>query len=148
MKDILRNTSSSSDTVTIEPNGNWRLGNSDGNSRHSNGASVHTADDDDDIEISEVNIIGRPRLETPRTTATMSAGTPASGGGPPSGSGSRALGSTSHKRPAPAVIDLTLSSDDDDDEPIQRPAKRQNTNSNGFQLPDMSYFDSSNNADW
>jgi E3 SUMO-protein ligase PIAS1 len=142
VKDILQNTPSSLEQVTIEPNGRWRLSNNDGNSRQSNGASVHAADDDDDddLEISEVNVIGGRRLETPKTAAT-SMSTPASGAGSatPSG-GPRGMGSTSQKRPAPAVIDLTLSSDDDDDEPIQRPAKRQNTNSNGFHLPSTTPF--------
>lgn len=146
VKDILQNTSSSLETVTIEPNGRWKLSNGDSRSRHSNGvSSVQAADDDDDddLEISEVNVIGGRRLETPKTAAT-SMGTPASAAGSSSSTvGHRGMGSTSNKRPAPAVIDLTLSSDDDDDEPIQRPAKRQNTSSNGFQLPSSTYSFSS-----
>lgn len=128
--------------MTIEPNGRWRLSNSDANLRHSNGASVQAADDDedDDLEISEINVVGGRRLETPKTNAT-SMTTPASGAGSSSSAtGHRGMGSTSQKRPAPAVIDLTLSSDDDDDEPIQRPAKRQNTNSNGFHMPSAAPF--------
>lgn len=146
VKDILQNTSSSLEQVTIEPTGKWRQSNGDAKSHKSNGTSVHAAydddddDNDDDLEISEVNVVGGRRLETPKTAAT-SIGTPASGGSSSfSAAGPRGVGSTSQKRPAPAVIDLTLSSDDDDDEPIQRPAKRQNVNTNGFQLPNSTPY--------
>ncbi|KAF7544623.1 hypothetical protein G7Z17_g9804 [Cylindrodendrum hubeiense] len=136
VKDILSNTPKSLETVTIEPSGKWYIKTSD-DERDKHGSQSQLSqfenddyDDDDDLEISEVNIIGR-RLETPKNP-TSSTSTPVSAG--------PRLGSTSAKRPAAAVIDLTLSSDEDDDEPIQRPTKRQNTSVNGFHSPDNSDF--------
>ena len=120
--------------MTIEPNGHWLLKSArDENPRASNGT---TFEDDDELEISEINIVGR-RLETPKTNTPI-IGTPASGGRDSSASAPRGLSTTSAKRPAAAVIDLTLSSDDD--EPIQRPRKRQNTSANSFQDPNSLGF--------
>lgn len=119
--------------MTIEPSGKWYIKTSDDErDKHASQSQQSQFDnddydDDDDLEISEVNIIGR-RLETPKNAAS-STSTPIS-------AGPRGVASTSAKRPAAAVIDLTLSSDDDDDEPIQRPTKRQNTSTNGFHSPD------------
>lgn len=133
VKDILSNTPKSLETVTIEPSGKWYIKTSDDErDKHASQSQQSQFDnddydDDDDLEISEVNIIGR-RLETPKNLAS-STSTPIS-------AGPRGVASTSAKRPAAAVIDLTLSSDDDDDEPIQRPTKRQNTSTNGFHSPD------------
>ncbi|KAH7140580.1 PINIT domain-containing protein [Dactylonectria macrodidyma] len=132
VKDILSNTPKSLETVTIEPSGKWHIKSSD-DEHDKNGPQNQSSQfenddfDDDDLEISEVNIVGR-RLETPKNAAS-STGTPAS-------VGPRGIASTSAKRPAAPVIDLTLSSDEDDDEPIERPTKRQNTGTNGFHSPD------------
>jgi hypothetical protein len=93
--------------------------------------STAAADDDDDdddlVEISEVNFLptsaNNTRLTgTPSRPTPMGTSTPTSAGR--SSAAPRANGHNSVKRPAPAVIDLTLSSDEDE-EPIQRPAKRQ-----------------------
>lgn len=84
-------------------------------------------DDDDDVEVSEI-IIGGRRPATPKHL-TPYTDTPGSAGH--EGSATRPRGSShSAKRPAPAVIDLTLSSDDE--EPIQRPNKRQHTGSSSY----------------
>lgn len=132
MKDILTRTSKSLESVTIEPDGEWHLKNSDESLGLSNGNSSYhdDYDDDDDVLISEVNPISHRRLETPKTT-TPSIGTPVTAGRDGSSSGPRGSSSISNKRPVAAIIDLTLS--DDDDEPtVQPPPKRQNTSTNGY----------------
>lgn len=131
VRDILQKTSKSLEVVTIEPNGRWTTKSEQEKTQSANPASFG---DDDEIEISEVSVVGGRRLETPNNaTPIQDISTPTSmnrGSSSAAPRGGRT--STSSKRPAPQVIDLTLSSDEDDDEPIQRPAKRQNTNTNGF----------------
>ncbi|KAF4984546.1 hypothetical protein FZEAL_280 [Fusarium zealandicum] len=131
VKDILARTSKNLETVTIEPNGDWRIKNSDDSQTNGN-SSYHNDydDDDDDVLISEVNPIGHRRLETPKNT-TPSAGTPATAGRDGSSAGPRGIASMSSKRPISAIIDLTLS-DDDDDASEGPPPKRQNTATNGY----------------
>ncbi|POR33609.1 E3 SUMO-protein ligase pli1 [Tolypocladium paradoxum] len=130
VRDILENTPKDLETVTIEPNGRWsKKPSQDDHPITTNGTSLDG--DDDLVEISEVNAFGGRRMETPKTI-TPSVSTPISGGRDSSASAPRRFASTSAKRPAPAVIDLTADSDDDDDdEPIQRPHKRQSTAGNG-----------------
>ncbi|KAL6921358.1 hypothetical protein ACHAP8_004046 [Fusarium lateritium] len=136
VKDILAKTSKSQETVTIEPNGDWHTKNSEDSSQgQTNGNASHQGtydddDDDDDLVISEVNPIGHRRVETPKN-GTPSVNTPGTAGRDSSSAGPRGMASTSAKRPAAAIIDLTLSDDDDDDEPAP-PTKRQNTSTNGF----------------
>lgn len=127
VKVILEKTSKSLETVTIEPNGRWfsKPPNEESSSRP-NGADLEDDDDDDDLEVSEISISGR-RIETPKKT--MTSYTEMSSGGRDGHSAPR-TGSHSAKRPAPAVIDLTLSSDDE--EPIQRPHKRQHTGGSSY----------------
>lgn len=137
MRDILEKTSKSLESVTIEPNGRWSTKGDEGDQLGAANDASFDDDDDDDLEISEVNVVGGRRLETPLNTPGTS--TPASGARN-SGAGPRGAGSTSNKRPAPAVIDLTLSSDEDDDEPIQRPAKRQSNAANGYRGPGSTGF--------
>lgn len=117
-RQILAQTSDSIEQVTIEPNGEWAVP----------GAKKVTATpnpdasfvDDDDVVISEVSkTAGRstaapsvvsvptPHLATPTSVASRD---------------TSAAPRSSNKRPAPEVIDLTLS---DDDEP-PRPVKRAN----------------------
>jgi E3 SUMO-protein ligase PIAS1 len=122
--------------VTIEPNGHWLIkAPRDENPRSSNGTAF---EDDDELEISEISIVNR-RLETPKTNTPI-IGTPASGGGDSSASAPRGIATNSTKRPAAAVIDLTLSSDDED--PVERPRKRQNTSANSYQGPNSIDFPS------
>ncbi|KND91495.1 E3 SUMO-protein ligase pli1 [Tolypocladium ophioglossoides CBS 100239] len=131
VRDILENTPKDLETVTIEPNGRWsKKPTQDDRPSTANEASLD--EDDDLVEISEANAFGSRRMETPKTI-TPSVSTPISGGRDGSASAPRGFASTSAKRPAPAVIDLTADSDDDDDddEPIQRPHKRQSTAANG-----------------
>lgn len=132
--DILEKTSKNLETVTIEPDGHWltKHTNDERNSQSQpNGATLNGDDDDDELEISEVSIVGGRRFETPKNP-TPSTSTPVSTNRDSASLGPRGIGSTSAKRPAAQVIDLTLSSDDEDDEPIRRPAKRQNTATNGY----------------
>lgn len=129
VKDILEKTSQSCETVTIEPDGAWST---QTQSERLNGyaqGSTSYAEDDEDLEISEIKMVGNGSSSSPGNL-TPSASTPSRS--TPS-TGPRGLGSTSAKRPAPEVIDLTFSSDEDeDDEPIRRHNKRQNTGINGF----------------
>ncbi|OAA71887.1 Zinc finger domain-containing protein, MIZ-type [Akanthomyces lecanii RCEF 1005] len=119
VQDILDKTPKSLEGVTIEPNGRWLLKAEEPESNNFPSEAFFDDDDDDDaIEISEIgNIPVRPadKLPTPSTPSRQN------------GAGT--------KRPAPTVIDLTLSSDDEDDEPIQRPYKRQSTVTNGYSGP-------------
>lgn len=134
VRDILEKTPKSLESVTIEPNGRWSTkAYGQEKSQPSKPASFDD-DDDDEIEVSEVTVVGGKRADPSKTSAS-SISTPTSGNRrdlSASASAPRGLGSTSGKRPAAAVIDLTLSSDDEDDQPIQRPAKRQNTGNNHF----------------
>ncbi|KAG6088667.1 hypothetical protein E4U30_001878 [Claviceps sp. LM220 group G6] len=124
VRDIITNTSKDLETAVIEPNGRWST-----KTLTEQAAKGTAFEDDDELEISEINVIPQ-RLETPKTHAPI-IGTPASTGRDSTASASRA-GTYSAKRPASAVIDLTLSSDDDDDdEPTRRPRKRQNTTADG-----------------
>lgn len=132
--------------VTIEPNGQWSAKSAEQersqptNYRSSFGVGGGDGDgddddDDDDLEISAVSVVGGRGLGTPKTptpSQTVNTPTPGNGNGGDASAGPRGAGSTSSKRPAREVIDLTLSSDDEDDEPIRRPGKRQNTGTNGF----------------
>ncbi|KAJ6787733.1 hypothetical protein PWT90_03481 [Aphanocladium album] len=119
VQDILNRTPKSLEGVTIEPDGQWHLKTEEPEGNNFPSEAFFDDDDDDDaIEISEIgNIPVRPaaKLPTPNTPSRQN------GGGT--------------KRPAPTVIDLTLSSDDEDDEPIQRPNKRQSTVANGYNGP-------------
>ncbi|KAG5929649.1 hypothetical protein E4U53_002406 [Claviceps sorghi] len=125
VRDILTNTSKDLETVVIEPNGHWSTKALHDDTQQS--AKGTAFEEDDDLEISEINVIPR-RLDTPKTNTPI-IGTPASTGRDSTASVPRA-GTYSTKRPAAAVIDLTLSSDDD--EPAQRPRKRQHTTANSF----------------
>ncbi|KIL95850.1 hypothetical protein FAVG1_00588 [Fusarium avenaceum] len=140
VKDILTRTSKSQETVTIEPNGEWHLKNSDDSSQgQTNGNASYRDkyedDDDDDLVISEVNPVSARRIETPKN-ATPSISTPITAGRDSSSAGPRGIASTSAKRPMAAIIDLTLSDDDDDDPPP--PPKRQNTSTNGYTMSSTS----------
>lgn len=145
----MQNTPSSLDAVTIEPDGRWLTSSQSEKENRSRASNGHTAsfnsyedDDEDDLLISEISIVGGRRNEGGNSSQPH-VGTPSSNAGPLlATSAPRGAASTSNKRPAPAVIDLTLSSDDDDDEPIQRPTKRQPNALNGYNGPGNSDLDS------
>jgi len=117
-RQILAETSESIEQVTIEPNGEWAVPGAKKEATPNHAASFV---DDDDLVISEVTkTAGRsttagsmpstasPHLATPTSVASRD---------------TSAVPRSSNKRPAPEVIDLTLS--DDEDEP-PRPVKRAN----------------------
>jgi E3 SUMO-protein ligase PIAS1 len=127
VRDILVRTSSSTDQVTIEPNGRWGLSLPGGGNKNSNRKrKASSSSDFEEVIISGTSTVGGRQMSyTPHTSNSYA--TPR----PPSREASSAAGagsvprSASSKRPVAQVIDLTLSSDEDD-EPIARPTKRQN----------------------
>ncbi|KAK4153737.1 PINIT domain-containing protein [Chaetomidium leptoderma] len=118
-RQILAQTSESVEQVTIEPNGEWAVPGAKKKQVTPNHDASYV--DDDEIVISEVTkSAGRS------TTAPGLASMPTPHLATPTSVASRdtsAAPRSSNKRPAPEVIDLTLS--DDDDEP-PRPVKRAN----------------------
>ncbi|CAI6085370.1 hypothetical protein V2G26_020627 [Clonostachys chloroleuca] len=127
VRDILDNTSKSLETVTIEPNGRWTTKSTEPEQYQPSGSAAF--EDDDEVEISDITIIGG--YETSKPAFSTNVSTPASAHVGGSSGTPRGAGSISNKRPAAEVIDLTLSSDDE--EPVQRAPKRQNTSANGYQ---------------
>lgn len=127
VKDILDKTPKSLEGVTIEPNGRWLL-KAEEPEDNNFPSETFFDDEDEEVEISEISIIpARPtdKLPTPSTPTS-----------------SRQNGGGGTKRPAPAVIDLTLSSDDEDEEPTRRPFKRQSIAINCYQGPSSLSFPS------
>ncbi|KAI9826801.1 MAG: SUMO ligase siz1 [Thelocarpon impressellum] len=130
--EILRSTARSVEQVTIEPGGQWSASRRESLPMRMNGTGLGTDDDDDDddddedeiVEIQDVRVNSLKREANPTTHQVWNSPAPSSRDASTSAtpSVSRPL---SGKRPASAVIDLTLS--DDDEEPI-RPAKRPHTN--------------------
>lgn len=120
--EILKSTSSSTEQVIIEPDGQWHLQNSSFETPRPNGNP--TPDDDDSegfIEIRDNNdrvSVLKAESRFPSVTTTIRT--------PPMSSREQSIASSSavrsNKRPASEVIDLTLSSDDEEDEDA-RPAK-------------------------
>ncbi|KAH6624525.1 PINIT domain-containing protein [Chaetomium sp. MPI-SDFR-AT-0129] len=111
---ILDHTNESIEQVTIEPSGRWAV---PGAKKEATPANEASYVDDDDIVVTKSSAWGAassapgaapaPHLATPTSVASRD---------------TSAAPRSSNKRPAPEVIDLTLS---DDDEPA-RPAKRPN----------------------
>jgi E3 SUMO-protein ligase PIAS1 len=122
--DILSNTSAGLDQVTIEPDGQWKVQGSQSKPKE----TAPSFSVIDDLEVSEF----KPRVNnnTP-ARSTVSAGTPSMVESRESTALPRGVGTTSAKRPAPVVIDLTLDSDDEDAAPP--PAKRQQLNNSTHQ---------------
>ncbi|CRJ97302.1 hypothetical protein BN1723_017082 [Verticillium longisporum] len=119
VKDILANTSKDLEQVTIEPDAQWHAQSSVDDHNPYRGSQSAALDDDDDLEISEISIVGGRKYETPSRSLQGTA-TPTTRD---SSSMPRGLGSVSGKRPAPQeFVDLTLDSDDDDAPP---PRKKQ-----------------------
>ena len=121
---ILEATSKSIEQVTIEPTGKWIAPGAEKATVPDSAEASFV--DDDDVYVSEVLSAANHDFSTPgRSTTGVSTlmGTPMNGstGGTPSLARSSTTNNNG-KRPAPEVIDLTLS---DDDEP-PRPVKRAN----------------------
>jgi E3 SUMO-protein ligase PIAS1 len=140
-EEILNTTSKNIEQVTIEPNGQWSVDQSDedkGKSNHAKGEARAAWDDDFDDDVVELQD-SPPRAQANGIKHELLAASPM---GPPGFSSfntpplssrevSVARSNTSMQRPASnkravsAVIDLTLS--DEDEEQPPRPAKRQTT---------------------
>ncbi|KAI1131574.1 hypothetical protein F5Y10DRAFT_52365 [Nemania abortiva] len=119
-------TSDSVEQVTIEPDGQWTTQITESVPKKSRTSNANTSVDlDDDVSIVTDNPSYSNGGYTPHPFGTpsrsfMGGMTPSSGSREPS----TAPRSTSKKRPAAEVIDLTLSSDEDD-APIVRTPKKQ-----------------------
>ncbi|KAI0969362.1 hypothetical protein F4678DRAFT_440177 [Xylaria arbuscula] len=127
VRDILENTTDSTEQVTIEPDGRWSTQLTEAapkKYRPSNtNASIDVEDDvsvvTDNFSHSNGGYGGTPHPYSTPIRSFMGGGTPGSGSREPSG----APRSGGNKRPAAEVIDLTLDSDEDD-EPLLRPSKK------------------------
>ncbi|KAF2086957.1 zf-MIZ-domain-containing protein, partial [Saccharata proteae CBS 121410] len=128
VQDILMNTSTSTDQVTIEPDGKWSQGNKTEEAQRGGTKRSYEDDDDSDDDLVEIipdDRVKRLKQETSQTPYPL-ANTPPISSREQSTTGSAAAtnapgsGSNRQKRKS-EVIDLTLS--DDDDEP-PRPAGR------------------------
>nr|POE65078.1 e3 sumo-protein ligase pli1 [Quercus suber] len=134
-QDILDRTSRSIDKVNIEPNGEWTVIKEEEEAmpNGSTGRPRAAYDDDYDDEVIEVADVAGRRTSSTKPSLPLSNGVRAFAMNTPplsSREASVAQSSTSHslqrnKRPAEAVIDLTLDDSDEDQPP--RPAKRQAT---------------------
>lgn len=128
MQNILSTTSRSVEQVTIEPDGRW--------SQHGKASSPKNndtsfgSDDEELIEIKDSRVYALKTASTP-VPSVGSTRTPPMSSREASASATSTYASTSSKRPASQIIDLTLS-DDDDDLPVSRPPKRQYT---GYSTP-------------
>ena len=128
VKDILKTVPKSVDQVTVQPNGKW-----DANAKKAAALSSRSNgfSDDSDDDLVEITKSGDSvRMGTPQVFKTPAASL-AGRSREPSSSSTAARGAMNGKRTINAVIDLT-SSGDEDEEPTAPPAKRANTNVNGF----------------
>ncbi|KAK3944309.1 PINIT domain-containing protein [Diplogelasinospora grovesii] len=123
--EILAATSESTEQVTIEPDGQWSVPGAQKEVKAEPRQTASLVDDDDWYQV-ETFQNGSHGPETPRKIAAY-IGTPSNGADSRENS-TIPRSSSGNKRPAPEVIDLTLS--DDDDEP--RPVKRPNYGRGGF----------------
>ena len=116
--DILTKTPKSAEQVTIEPTGEWSV-RSESNTSRATGTS-DTSEDESRTEVLEIR-------SSPNQAAPLKTHSSQTTIGPKhlfsQSDGPRTNGS--HKRPAPQVVDLTLSSDEE--VPLVRPKKRINT---------------------
>jgi E3 SUMO-protein ligase PIAS1 len=137
--DILKNTSADTEQVTVEPDGQWHLGQTHSStpatgSRKRKADATPDFDDDDDLVVLD-------DFELPKTngTAVSSTLTPSSVRTPPVNAreSSAAMSQRSaSKRPRQEVIDLTLSDDEDDQE--ARPAVKRTSTNQTSSLPGLS----------
>ena len=116
-RQILTQTSDSVEQVTIEPNGEWAVPGAKKQASPRQGASFV---DDDEIVVSEVT----KSAARSSTAAASIVSASTSHIATPTSIASRdtsAAPRSSNKRPAPEVIDLTLSDDDEPPRPVKRP---------------------------
>jgi E3 SUMO-protein ligase PIAS1 len=110
--------------VTIEPTGVWHTDKKEEPEERGQ-ASPDSDDDDDFVEITD---LFTPKLKREATSseprATLLA-TPVTATQNGSNRATPNIPRSSQKRPAPQVVDLTLSDDDDEDDLPVRPPKRQ-----------------------
>ncbi|KAF3388280.1 E3 SUMO-protein ligase pli1 [Talaromyces pinophilus] len=122
VEDILHSTSTDLEQVTIEPNGVWHTDKKEESEKHGQ------ASPDSDSDFVEITDLFTPKLKREATSseprATLLA-TPVTVTQNVSKGATPSIPRSSQKRPAPAVVDLTLSDDDDDDDLPVRPPKRQ-----------------------
>lgn len=108
--------------MTIEPNGVWHI---DKQEEPEKRVQASPDSDDDFLEITD---LFTPKLKREATSseprATLLA-TPVTATQNGSNGTTPSIPRSSQKRPAPEVVDLTLSDDDDDDDLPVRPPKRQ-----------------------
>lgn len=114
MTDILRSTPKSVDQVTIEPNGNW-LQTSDNASSSKRTTNGHASSD------GEEDLVEIPRMTSVKSELTRDQGSMRT---PPVSSREQSTSSalppaqtSSSKRSAGQVVDLTFSSDEDEEPP-------------------------------
>ncbi|KAL1888024.1 E3 SUMO-protein ligase pli1 [Sporothrix stenoceras] len=156
VKDILENTSSELDQVTIDPDGTWHTGKDQGGGgggtstpppASASASAATLLDDEFEILSTPVPSQRRNGYSNSQTNGNSNSNgvdlsssnaatlinsrdttaTPNRSTATPIGGNGNGLNSNK-KRPR-EVIDLTLDSDDEDDEPVQRRFKRQNTGS-------------------
>ena len=108
MNEILKSTSKSEDQVAIEPDGKWSSNNSSNGPYHHSNPTPDNDDDDELVEIPNSRVAAlRHELQHPGSYARTPSLSSREESQVPSSS------KTASKRPAPEVIDLTLSDDDD-----------------------------------
>lgn len=121
--DILRDTSRSTEQVTIEPDGRWhqQAETKDTEQNKTNGAASDDEDDDDLIEIKDESFVKPKKEATPLTVNQRLLGSQRDTSTPSSAKPA--------KRAREEVIDLTLSDDDEDARPppkMKRPSMSSN----------------------
>jgi hypothetical protein len=115
--DILRSTPRNVEQVTIEPEGQWSKNSLPDTPGPSHGSASTAGDEDDFVEIQNTRLSSVKQESTPLTTTTPPNPFATSTRTPPLSSREQSVTSSAqrpHKRPASAVIDLTLSDDDED----------------------------------
>lgn len=130
-RQILTQTADSVEQVTIEPSGEWAVPGARKQSSTTTTATTTTPnkhqdasyiDDDDVVAISDIGGRGAGGRSLPSSASVVSLPTPHLATPTSRDTSAAPRSSVSNKRPAPEVIDLTLSDDDEEDAPP--PVKR------------------------
>lgn len=127
MREILTSTADSVEQVTIDPYGKWSVPGAKSETRPLQGRANYI--DDDDLVISSFHTGSLGGSSYGTATPSRTFGAPVTTPNTGASQSSSAAPRPSAKRPAPEVIDLTLSDDEEDPYP---PTKRVNLNQNGF----------------